>query len=55
MGLSIGPFAQCGLDEALRLAVCLGSIGFGSDVLDAELTAGLGEGAGLVNESPFVR
>src|SRR5215210_5071513 len=44
VGLSVGPFAQGGLDEALGFAVCLGRIGLGPDVLEAELAAGGAEG-----------
>src|SRR3954453_16225334 len=44
VGLSVGPFAQGGLDEALSLAVCLGRIGLSSDVLEAEIAAGAAEG-----------
>ena len=40
----IGPFAQGGLDEAFGLAVGSGRIGFSSDVFEAELFAGGGEG-----------
>src|SRR3954469_11116612 len=46
VGLSVGPFAQGSLDEALGLAVCLGRIRLGPDVLEAELTAGAAEGLG---------
>src|SRR3954469_5998683 len=42
--LSVGPFAQGGLDEALGLAVCLGRIRLGSDLLEAEIAAGAAEG-----------
>src|SRR5215213_1720918 len=52
VGLSVGPFAQGGLDEALSLAVCLGRIGLGPDVLEAEIAAGgpkrLGAKAGAI-------
>src|SRR3954452_6815828 len=48
VGLSVGPFAQGGLDEALGLAVCLGRIGLGPDVLEAELAAGAAEGLGAI-------
>src|SRR4051794_3564797 len=44
VGLSVGPFAQGGLDKALGLAVCLGRIRLGPDVLEAELAAGRAEG-----------
>src|SRR3954471_21966692 len=40
VGLSVGPFAQGGLDKALGLAVCLGRIRLGPDVLEAEIAAG---------------
>src|SRR3954469_12472984 len=46
IGLSVGPFAQSGLDEALSLAVCLGRIRLGPDVLEAEIAAGAAEGLG---------
>src|SRR6185503_4303957 len=36
VGLSVGPFAQGGLDKALSLAVCLGRIGLGPDVLETD-------------------
>jgi len=41
VGLGISPFAQAGLDEALGLAVGLGRIGPGADVLEAKTLAGL--------------
>src|SRR3954470_14093558 len=44
VGLSVGPFAQGGLDEALGLAVRLGRIRLGPDVLETELAAGRAEG-----------
>src|SRR3954462_10454235 len=44
VGLSVGPFAQGGLDKALGLAVCLGRIRLGPDMLEAELAAGRAEG-----------
>ena len=40
----IGPFAQGGLDEAFGLAMGSGGIGLCSDVFEAELFAGGGEG-----------
>src|SRR3954462_6923990 len=46
VGLSVGPFAQGGLDKALSLAVCLGRIRLGPDVLEAEIAAGAAEGLG---------
>ena len=48
VGLGISPFAQAGLDEALGLAVGLGRIGPGADVLEAKTLAGFAEGNGLV-------
>ncbi len=48
VGLSVGPFAQGGLDDALGLAVCLGRIGLGPDVLEAEITASGAEDLGAV-------
>src|SRR4051794_14641358 len=52
VSLSVGPFAQGGLDEALSLAVCLGRIGLGPDVLETEIAAGgakrLGAKAGAI-------
>src|SRR3982751_3907967 len=46
VGLSVGPFAQGGLDKALSLAVCPGRIGLGPDVLETEIAAGRAEGLG---------
>src|SRR3954468_2259116 len=46
VGLSVGPFAQGGLDKALGLAICLGRIGLGPDVLETEIAAGRAEGLG---------
>src|SRR3954466_2001820 len=37
-----------GLDEALGLAVCLGRIGLGPDVLEAEIAAGAAERLGAI-------
>src|SRR3954453_6309445 len=48
VGLSVGPFAQSGLDEALGFAVGLGRIGLGPDVLEAEIAAGRAEGLGAI-------
>ena len=39
MSTSVGPFAQCGLDEALGLAIGLGSVGPGEDLAKAEAVA----------------
>src|SRR5262245_38499098 len=46
VSLCIGPFAQCGLDEALSFAVSFGREGFGPDVPQAELATGLTECSG---------
>src|SRR4051795_10457019 len=46
VGLSVGPFAQGGLDKALGFAVCLGRIRLGPDVLEAEIAAGAAERLG---------
>src|SRR5690625_3502968 len=48
VGTGVGPFAQCGLDEALGLAVRLRCIGSGAYMSDCEAAAGFGEGSGLV-------
>src|SRR3954464_13693503 len=48
VGLSVGPFAQGGLDKALSLAVCLGRIRLGPDGLETELAACLAEGLGAI-------
>src|SRR3954453_2683147 len=48
VGLSVGPFAQGGLDEALGLAVRFGRIGLGPDVLETEIAAGRAEGLGAI-------
>src|SRR5271166_5753667 len=44
----VGPFAQARLDEALGLAVGLGRVGLGSDVLEAEELACPGERFGSI-------
>lgn len=44
IGDGVGPFPESSLDEALGLAVGLGRIGLGPDMLEAEVSAGLGEG-----------
>src|SRR3954451_14005581 len=48
VGLSVGPFAQGGLDKALSLAGCLGRIRLGPDVLETEIAAGRAEGLGAI-------
>lgn len=44
----IGPLAGDGLDEAFGLAVGLWAIGFGEEMLEAELMAGGGEEFGAI-------
>ena len=48
IGAGIGPFCECGRDEALGLAVDPWRIGPGADVPEAELSAGLAEGVSFV-------
>ena len=48
VGVSVGPFAQGGLDEALGLAVGLWSVGSGEAVLEAESGDGGAHGVGAV-------
>src|SRR4051812_35788962 len=48
VGPGIGPFSEGGLDEALGLAVGLGRVGSGFDVLEFEPVAGAREGEGFV-------
>src|SRR4029078_2615267 len=48
VGVSVGPFAQGVLDKALSLAVCLGRIRLGPDVLETEIAAGRAEGLGAI-------
>ena len=48
IGCCVGPFSEGWLDEALGLSVCLWRIGFGSDVLEAALFAGVTPGEGFV-------
>lgn len=43
VGLSVGPFPERGLDEALRLAVGFRCIGFSADVLETQRPAGIAE------------
>jgi len=45
---SISPFAGDGLDEAFGLTVGLRAIGFGEEMLEAELLAGGGKELGAV-------
>src|SRR5260370_6984952 len=44
----VGAFSECGLNEALGLAVRLRGVGLDPDVLDSELLAGAGEGFGEI-------
>src|SRR5260370_23802811 len=44
----VGPFSECGLNEALGLAVRWRGVGPDPDVLDSELLAGAGEGFGEI-------
>src|SRR6478752_1643276 len=48
VGLGIGPFAKRGLDEAFCLAVGLGRVRPGPDVLEAEILAGVAEFLGAI-------
>ena len=46
IGVTVGPFAQGGLDEALGLAIGLGAIGAGEFLADAQAATGDPEGVG---------
>lgn len=48
VGASVGPLASDGLDEAFGLAIGLWSVGFGEEMLEAELLAGGGKEFGAV-------
>ena len=48
VGVSVGPFAQRGLDEAFGLAVGLRAIGASEPLLEAEGSDGGAQGAGAV-------
>jgi len=48
VGSCVGPFAQRGLDESFGLAVCLGRVGFGANVSEAEIAAGVAKVEGFV-------
>src|SRR5512147_586402 len=48
VGASVGPFMQAGLNEAFGLAIGPWRIGFGQDVLEAELLARLRKGSGAI-------
>lgn len=48
VGTGVGPLAGDGLDEAFGLAIGLGAVGFGEEMLEAELLAGGGKEFGAV-------
>ena len=48
VSMSVGPFAERGLDEALGFAIGLGSVGLGKAVLEAEGGGGGGHGVSAV-------
>src|SRR5260370_95251 len=48
IGLGVGPFAQCGLDEALGLAIGLGGVRFGAEVFEPEIAASVAEVEGSI-------
>jgi hypothetical protein len=48
VGLGVGPFAQRGLDEALRLAVGPGGIGPSEDLAKGKALAGCSETCAFV-------
>ncbi len=49
IGTCLSPSASDGLDEAFGLAVGLGAIGFGEEMLEAQLVAGGGEEFGAIS------
>ena len=49
VGAGISPLAGEGLDEALGLAVGLGSVRSGEEMADAQLVAGSGEELGAIS------
>jgi len=49
VGVSVGPFAQGGLDEAFGLAVGFGRVRSGTDVLEVESFAGIAERCSATN------
>ena len=51
IGVGVGPFAQCSLDEALGLAVSAGSVGSSADVGDAVVVTSSAEGTRLVTRA----
>ena len=48
IGTGIGPLASDGLDETFGFAIGLRSVGFGEEMLEAELSAGSSEGFGAI-------
>lgn len=48
IGLSVGPFPKCDLNEAFGLAVGFRRVGLGADVFEAKPYAGIAEVEGLV-------
>ncbi len=53
VGTCIRPFPSDGLDEAFGLAIGLGAIGAGEEVVQAQLLAGGGEALGTVSGTPI--
>ena len=53
IGTGVSPLASEGLDEAFGLAVGLGAIGFGEEVLEAQLVAGGGKEFGTIRGAPI--
>ena len=51
--MGVGPFPQCGLDEALGLAVGFGRVRPGSDVLQTQVPTRIAEGKGLAATAVF--
>lgn len=51
IGAGVGPFVEGGLDEAFGLAVGARGVGPGTAVLEADLTAPVGEGVGAIADA----
>ena len=51
IGTGVGPLAGEGLDEAFGLAIGLGAIGFGEEMLEAQLEAGGGKEFGAISRA----
>ena len=49
IGTGVGPLAGDGLDEAFGFAISLRPVGFGEEMLEAELAAGSSEGFGTIS------